>query len=159
MGAFSDGIKRLGRTRSFAWLGSRAAAPVDRLVHRMTGGRRLAAQLLLRDTPTLMLTTIGRKSGRPRSTPLVYAKEDDRFIVAGSNWGQRKDPDWALNLRANPTASVQIGTNRRQVRARLADDEEKQRLWPELDRFWPGYAQYRERSGRDIMVFVLEPTG
>ncbi|MDP8957585.1 MAG: nitroreductase family deazaflavin-dependent oxidoreductase [Actinomycetota bacterium] len=157
MSAFSNAIKRLGRTRSFAWLGSRAAAPIDRLVHRMTGGRRIAAQLLLRNTPTLMLTTIGRKSGQPRTTPLVFVRDQDRFIVAGSNWGQRKDPDWALNLWANPMAWVQLGTNKRPVRARVADGDETKRLWPELDRVWPGYVQYRERSGRDIMVFVLEP--
>ena len=157
MGAFGDAIKRLGRTRSFAWVGSRAAAPIDRLVHRMSGGRRLAAQLLLPKTPTMMITTVGRKSGQRRTTPLLYVRDGGRFIVAGTNWGQRNDPDWALNLRANPTAWVQAGTERRRVRARVAEDEEKRRLWPELDKIWPAYATYRKRSGRDVMVFVLEP--
>ena len=107
--------------------------------------------------PALMLTSVGRKTGKRRTTPLLYVREGNRLVVAGTNWGQPKEPDWALNLRANPTAWVQVGRERRKYRARVANEEEERRLWPELEKIWPAYETYRERSGRKVNVFVLEP--
>lgn len=107
--------------------------------------------------PALMLTTVGRRTGQKRTTPLLYVRDATRFIVAGTNWGQAKEPDWALNLLANPKAWVQVGRERGVYRARVASEEEEQRLWPELQKIWPAYETYRERSSRKVNVFVLEP--
>ena len=155
MGWFTDSIKRFARTRSFAWFGSRTAPKIDRLLHSVTGGRVVTAGLPR--VPALMLTTIGRKSGRKRKTPLLYVRDGPRLIVAGTNWGLPKEPDWALNLTSNPTAWVQVGRKRGVYHARVADEDEERRLWPELEKIWPAYQTYRERSGRKPKVFVLEP--
>lgn len=155
MGWFTTSIKRFARTRSFAWLGSRTAPRIDRLFHRVTGGRVVTAGLPR--VPALMLTTVGRKSGKKRTTPLLYVREGARFIVAGTNWGLPKEPDWAFNLRANPTAWVQVGRKRGVYRAHVASEDEERRLWPELQKIWPAYETYRDRSGRKVNVFVLEP--
>ncbi len=156
MGWFADSIKRSARKGWFAWLGSRTAHRIDRLFFKVTGGRVVTAGLPR--VPALMLTTVGRRSGQKRTTPLLYVREGKRFVVAGTNWGQSKEPDWALNLRANPTAWVQVGRERGKYRARVATEEEEKRLWPELEKIWPAYETYRERSGRKVSVFVLEPT-
>ncbi len=108
--------------------------------------------------PALMLTTVGRRTGQKRTTPLLYVRDGTRLIVAGTNWGQTKEPDWALNLLANPKAWVQVGGERGAYGARVADEEEERRLWPELQKIWPAYETYRERSGRKVNVFVLEPS-
>jgi deazaflavin-dependent oxidoreductase (nitroreductase family) len=105
-----------------------------------------------------MLTTVGRRTGQERTTPLLYVRDGTRFIVAGTNWGQAKEPDWALNLQANPEAWVRVGRERGVYRARVAGEDEERRLWPELQKIWPAYETYRERSGRKVNVFVLEPT-
>jgi deazaflavin-dependent oxidoreductase (nitroreductase family) len=155
VGRYADSIKRLGHRRWFAWVGSRVAPRADRVLYRFTGGRITATGKPV--IPTLLLTTTGRKSGQPRTVPLLFVHDGQRMVVAGSNWGQAHDPDWALNLAARPTARVQIGHSTFDVVARQAGAEEKQRLWAELDRAWPAYDTYRKRSGRDIRVFVLEP--
>lgn len=157
MGGFSGSIRRFSRRSWFAWLGSRTAPRIDRLLHKVTGGRVATARLAR--APALMLTTVGRRSGRKRTTPLLYVREGSRFIVAGTNWGKPKEPDWALNLLANATAWVQVGGERGKCRARVADEEEERRLWPKLQEIWPAYDTYRERSGRKVNVFVLEPNG
>jgi deazaflavin-dependent oxidoreductase (nitroreductase family) len=105
-----------------------------------------------------MLTTIGRRTGQKRMTPLLYIRDGTHLIVAGTNWGQAKEPDWALNLVANPNAWVQVGKEQGAYRARVAQEDEERRLWPELQKIWPAYETYRERSGRKVNVFVLEPS-
>lgn len=155
MGRLDDTIKRLGHKRWFAAVGRRVAPRVDRFLLRVTGGRGLG--IGRKSLPTLFLTTIGRKSGQERVTPLLFLRDGDKIIVAGSNWGQTHHPAWALNLQSNPRARIQVGRDKREVVARVADGEERERLWPMLEKTWPAYRTYRERSGRDIMVFVLEP--
>lgn len=107
--------------------------------------------------PTLLLTTVGRRTGRERTVPVLYVRDGDRLVIAGSNWGQRQHPAWSENLLANPVAKVQMGNERGAYRATQATTEERARLWLELDRIWPAYETYRKRAGRDIRVFVLEP--
>ncbi len=104
-----------------------------------------------------MLTTVGRRTGQKRTTPLLYVRDGARYIVAGTNWGQAREPDWALNLLANPKAWVQVEGEGGAYRARVAGEDEERRLWPELQKIWPAYETYRERSGRKVNVFVLEP--
>lgn len=127
---------------------------IHRWVYLESGGR-LGHRLL--GKPMLLLDTVGRRSGRRFVTPLLYAEDGSGFVVAASNMGDRRLPGWWHNLEAQPDATVQVATRRISVRARRADAEEERRLWPALERYWPSYAAYRERAGREIPVVVLEP--
>lgn len=110
--------------------------------------------------PSLVITTIGRRSGKPRSNPLLYVPDGDAYVVIGSNWGQTQQPAWSLNLLAEPTAEVDVRGRRIPVRAVLATGAERDRLWQLLVTEWPAYRAYVERAGdREIRVFRLEPTG
>jgi F420H(2)-dependent quinone reductase len=157
VGRYDDLVKRMGHRRWFAAIARRLGPPADRFLFRATGGKLVSTGKQV--APTLLITTIGRKTGQQRTTPLLYLRDGERLVVAGSNWGQPHDPAWAGNLLADPHAWVQIGRQRRSCRARQATPDERGRLWPELDRMWPAYATYRERSGRDVLVFVLELEG
>ncbi len=104
----------------------------------------------------LLLTTQGRRSGVPRTAPLVYFEDGDRLVVIGSKGGDPHDPLWWENLKKTPDASVQIGAEIRRVRARLASPEERARLWPRIRGENPAYAGYEKRTSREIPVVLLE---
>lgn len=105
----------------------------------------------------LLLHTIGAKSGHPRTNPLVYAKDSDRFVVAASKGGADSNPDWYHNLRANPTAVVEVGTEEFPVRATLVTEEpERSRLYAKLVAHRSGFAEYEQQTTRKIPVVVLE---
>ena len=150
-----DSIRRLGHKQWFANVMKRVAPPLDRAMIKLSGGRLRTGPG--GPVPTCLLTTTGRKTGRARETPLGYLRDGDRLVVIGSNWGQQHDPAWALNLAANPKASVQVGRKRWGVVARLTEGEERARYWSDALKVWPAYDTYLERSGRDIKVFVLDP--
>jgi len=123
-------------------------------LYRLSGGRiggRIAK------APVLLLTTTGRKSGQPRTAPVVYLSAGENLIVIGSNAGHRRTPAWSLNLKANPDAEVEVGRERRPVRARIAADEERADLWRRHNEQYSGFDEYEARTDRDIAVFVLEP--
>ncbi len=144
-------VRALGHRRWFAALGARVAHRIDRLAFQRTGS--LATGRIF---PTLLLTTIGRTSGRPRTTPLLYIRDGPRLVVASSNWGRPTEPGWARNLEADPHARVRIGGDEAEYRARAATLEERATFWPQLDQVWPAYATYRRRSRREVTLFVLE---
>jgi deazaflavin-dependent oxidoreductase (nitroreductase family) len=146
-------VQKVAGTRGFAVLGSKIFPPIDRLVHKATGGRVVLSAGLV---PSLVLTATGRKSGEPRRTPLATLPIDDDFIVVGSNFGKEQHPVWTANLLANPDATVSFRGQTIPVKARLLDAAEKQEVWPQLLRIWPTYDRYVERSGRDLRVFRLE---
>jgi deazaflavin-dependent oxidoreductase (nitroreductase family) len=147
-------LRRLGHQPWFAVLGRRLV-PFDRWLLRRTGGRwSVTGRKAL---PSMLLTTTGRKSGEPRTTPLLYAPDGDGFIVVGSNWGQAHHPAWTGNLLARPEATAAIGTDEIPVRAELATGAERDRLWTIVAALWPAYNTYADRSGRDIRVFRLTP--
>ena len=106
--------------------------------------------------PVLLLTTIGRKSGEPRTSPLPFFRDADRFIVVGSNNGGPRDPHWWLNLSAQPAAEIQWMGERIPIKARLASGPERERLWPALVEFNPPFAQYQTLTEREIPVVILE---
>ncbi|RZU52367.1 deazaflavin-dependent oxidoreductase (nitroreductase family) [Krasilnikovia cinnamomea] len=146
--------RRMGRRRWFARAG-RLLVPADRLVSRLTRGRVVALGLI----PSLLLTTTGRRSGLPRSNPLLYVRDGDAWVVVGSNWGQGHQPAWVHNLTADPSATVTVGGAEHAVRARRVDGAERDRLWALLVAEWPAYPAYAERAGgRPIEVFRLEPS-
>jgi len=108
--------------------------------------------------PVLLLTTTGRRSRQPRTTPLTYLDHDDAFVVFASCLGEPKHPAWWLNLQATPAATVQIGGQRISVRAREAEGAERETLWSRVVAVAPDYDEYKRRTSRRIPVVVLDRT-
>ncbi|MFA1538937.1 nitroreductase family deazaflavin-dependent oxidoreductase [Actinomadura monticuli] len=139
----------------FARVGPKVVPPIDRALHRVTGGRLLLGQLLV---PSLVLTTTGAVSGLARSTPLACLPDPDGgWYVVGSNFGREKHPAWTGNLIKNPGAEVSFQGRRVPVTAHLLDEVERKEVWPRLTAVWPVYDDYVERSGRELRVFHLTP--
>lgn len=109
------------------------------------------------NSPVLLLTMKGRKTGKQRTVPLLYLADGDNFVIVASNGGAVKHPTWWLNLQASPEAEIEIKGGKRRVRARAAAPEEKQRLWPALTSMYSGYERYQEITNRDIPVVILHP--
>ena len=107
--------------------------------------------------PSLLMTTIGRKSGERFIFPLDYGKAGNSYIVVASKGGAPQHPNWYRNLVANPEVDVQVGTEKFKARARTAAGEERTRLWQEALKFWPPYADYQKKTEREIPVVVLDP--
>jgi deazaflavin-dependent oxidoreductase (nitroreductase family) len=153
VGAVRRTVRRLGHRRWFARLG-RLLVPADRVVSRATRGRVVALGLV----PSLLLTTTGRRSGQPRSTPLVYVPDGAAYLVVGSNWGRPNPPAWALNLLADPAARVTLDGRAQPVDGRLLEGAERDRAWALLVARWPAFDTYAARAGgRRLPVFRLEP--
>jgi len=127
---------------------------IHQVVYRLSGGR-IGSQIV--GAPVLLLTSKGRKSGKTRTTPLLYLDEGRNWIVAGSNAGDDRHPAWWLNLKAQPEATVQIGDTLMRVRAREASEEEKNLLWPRFVDMYADYEVYQQRTTRKIPIVILEP--
>ncbi len=110
-------------------------------------------------SPVLLLNTSGRKTGRRRTTPLLYLRDGDRYVTVASNGGTRDHPVWWLNLKAHPEATVEVGDSEVRVRAEETDPEEKARLWQKLVEMYPSYEDYQRKTDREIPVVVLHPIG
>lgn len=123
-------------------------------IYRLTRGRVMGR---VGNAPVLLLTSTGRRSGAPRTAPVLYLADGQRVIVIGSNAGNTRAPAWSHNLKANPDAEVQIRGERRSVRARVAEGEERAELWQKMNDQYAGFEDYDERTSRDIAVFVLDP--
>ena len=121
------------------------------------GGKWRVGSAFPRGVPVLLLTTLGRKSGARRTTPLLYLEHGERVILVASQGGMPKHPLWYLNLSANPEVEVQIGKNVRAMRARDATPEERQVFWPRLVEMYPDFASYQSWTERVIPVVVLAP--
>jgi deazaflavin-dependent oxidoreductase (nitroreductase family) len=107
--------------------------------------------------PTLLLTTTGRKTGQPRTSALIFARDGDDYLVVASTGGAPKHPSWYLNLVARPGAEIQVRGEHIPVTARTATDDEKPRLWKVVADQWPNYNLYQTRTDRVIPVVVLTP--
>ena len=107
--------------------------------------------------PNLLLTVPGRKSGLPRSTPLLCVPHEGRFLVAGSNWGQPAEPMWVRNLQAARAGELRYKGRTRRFTARRLTGDERAAAWQVMKRTWPNYAKYEQRSRRAIKVFELVP--
>jgi deazaflavin-dependent oxidoreductase (nitroreductase family) len=105
---------------------------------------------------TLLLTTLGRKSGQWRRTVLIYGRDGDRFVVVASMGGAPRHPAWYLNLVDHPEVMVQVGADKFTARARTASAEEKARTWPLMTKIWPDYDDYQRKTSREIPVVLLE---
>ena len=146
-------LRRLGHRRWFAAAGRRFGAPMDRALYRATRGRLNSTAGV---APLILLTTTGRRTGRPRTTPVMYIRDGERFVVSSENFGQERAAAWPLNLIADPRATVQIGAETLHCRARLLGEEEADRYWERLVEVWPAHETYRARSGQRH-TFLLEP--
>lgn len=108
--------------------------------------------------PTLVLTTRGRRSGRRRRNALIYGCDGDRYVIVASKGGAPDHPLWYLNLIDDPSVGVQVGSEIFPARARTADADERDRLWPVMSAIWPAYDEYQAETARQIPVIVLERT-
>jgi deazaflavin-dependent oxidoreductase (nitroreductase family) len=155
----SDGVlgraaTRIASTRPGSWL-VRTAMPLDRRILVRTGGRRTLLGPI--GAPTLLLETTGRRTGQPRQSPLLFARDDDSVIVVGSNFGQQHHPAWTANLLANPEAMVLTGGRRIPVRATLLEGDEAEAAYRKMIEVTAVYQVYRGRTDRRIRVFRLTP--
>jgi proline iminopeptidase len=107
--------------------------------------------------PTLLLTTTGRRSGRPQIMPLIYGETDGGYVVIASKGGAPTHPAWYMNLTAEPEVDVQIATEQYRAKARTATGQERADLWQHMLAIYPPYEAYQEKTEREIPVVVLEP--
>jgi len=123
-------------------------------VYRETEGER--GYIWRNGTEILLLTTIGRKSGEPRTTPLIHRVDDGRWIIVASKGGTPDHPDWFKNLSENPEIEIQVKADRIPVKATVAEGDERERLWKLMAEVWPDYDAYQGNTDRQIPVVVLE---
>jgi deazaflavin-dependent oxidoreductase (nitroreductase family) len=109
-----------------------------------------------RGAKVLLLTTTGRKTGNPTTTPLIYERDGDDYVIVASKGGSTEDPGWYRNLSKQPIVEVQVLAHVFRARARTATGEERERLWRLVLGQWPDYERYQERTDREIPVVVLE---
>jgi deazaflavin-dependent oxidoreductase (nitroreductase family) len=133
--------------------GLRMVGKLNAPVYRLTGGRVGGR---VGKGPVLLLTTTGRKSGQPRTAPVLYLAVGECFVVINTNAGNQKTPAWSLNLKANPNAEVEVGRRRTKVRARVAEGEERTDLWRRHMEQYEGWDYYESKLDRRPDVFILE---
>ena len=141
-----------GSTRAGSWV-IRSLTPFDRYVMQRSHGRYTALGPL--GAPTMLLTTTGSVSGRPRTTPLLFARDGDDLLIAGSNFGQAQHPAWSKNLLVHSDAIVSIGGKGIPVSAELLTGDEARAGFEKMIDAVPVYAEYRSRTDREIRVFRL----
>ena len=122
--------------------------------YKLSGGR-IGGRM--HKVPVLLLTTTGRKTGRKRTTPLLYIRDGNRLVIVASNGGRRMDPSWWLNLKRNPIAMVQVKDGKQTIYAQRAIGSEKERLWRLMTSAYPTYDDYQQKTDREIPVVVLMP--
>ena len=150
-------VARFSRTRFFRRVGPTIMPPLERGMRVLTRGRVQLSGLLV---PSLVLHTIGAKSGVERDTTLMYCPEPKaRILVTGSNFARDAHPAWTANLMKNPDAAVSIKGKRTRVHATLIPDEEREAVWAWIEKQWPGYRGYEVASGRVLRIFRLTPIG
>ena len=155
--SFQKTVRRFAASGPGSWLFARVLHHIDRPVYRLSGGRHTLASLLS-GLPVVMLTTTGARSGASRSVPVLGFPTDDGLVVIASNYGQDRHPAWYYNLRANPEGEVEVAGASRPFRAVETEGEQRDRIWEEGLRVYPGWSTYERRaSHRRIAVFVLGP--
>jgi deazaflavin-dependent oxidoreductase (nitroreductase family) len=151
-------MRMSGAVPPISWVYARTLHHLDRLVYRLTGGRRTFVSLVT-GLPIVMLTTTGARTGQRRTLPLVALPDGERMVIIASNYGQRRNPSWYHNLRANPRATITFDGTTREVIARELEGEERDREYARGISIYPGWTQYRRRTEdhRRIPVIELRP--
>lgn len=126
-----------------------------RRLYRRSRGRR-GGTVGTNHRPVLLLTTTGRKSGEPRTWPLIYLQDADRIVVVASNGGRHQHPAWYLNLQTKPECMIQLGAESYMTSARDAFTEEREHLWPQLHKLYGGFAKYMRKTDREFPIIVFE---
>lgn len=132
-----------------------AMSRLNTWAYRITGGR-LGGRFMY-GAPVFLLITKGRKTGEPRTAPLLYLKDGDRYVIVASKGGMSHHPAWYLNLIAHPDCEIEIGNTRMAMRAHQAIDDEKKAIWNRLVQMYPDYEIYQQRTTRNIPVLFLTP--
>jgi proline iminopeptidase len=122
--------------------------------YRETGGE--VGHIWKKGSKTLLLTTKGRKSGEPRTTPLIYENADDKYVIVASKGGMPENPGWYENLAKDPQVELQVKDEVFPARARTVEGEEREQLWKLAAQQWPDYDEYQKKTDREIPVVVLE---
>lgn len=147
--------ERVLRSRAMAWTILKIFTPIDNLMLKASTGRYSLLQGVI---PNLLLTTIGAKSGLPRTVPLVFMREGDRIVLIASNGGEPKHPAWYHNITANPQVIVAYAGQTKSYLAKEAAGAERERLWQKAVELASNYDAYQGRTqGRVIPVIVLTP--
>lgn len=145
----------LTRTRLFRVLAPSVLPPIERVLHRLSGGRVQLSALLV---PSLVLHSTGAKSGLPRESALMYTPDGHgRAIVAGTSFARDRHPAWTHNLLAHPEADIVVRGRRLRVRATLIGPQSRDAAWRRIEAVWPGYRAYERESPRVVRLFVLRP--
>lgn len=135
---------------------ARVVTTLHTQAYRRTGGKLGATARGV--PPMLLLTTTGRRSGQPRTTPLAGIRDGDRYLLVASYGGDDRDPQWFKNLQANPEATIQVGGDTIPVRAEVASPDEKAALWPKVVAAYKGFDSYQRKTSREIPVVILTRT-
>jgi deazaflavin-dependent oxidoreductase (nitroreductase family) len=122
--------------------------------YRETGGR--VGHIWKEGSTILLLTTTGRRTGEKRTTPLIYAKDGDRYVIVASQGGAPEHPGWFRNLSKDPNVELQVRSDVFPARARVAEGEERERLWRRANEVWRHYDEYQQKTERESPVVVLE---
>lgn len=142
------------KKRRLLRLAQRRAAAIHIGMYRRSGGERGGAT---KGIPVLLITTTGRVTGRERTVPICYFRSGERFVVAGTNGGMNYAAGWSLNLRAEPTARIEVGAETVDVRATEAIGDDYEQLWAQYTERHPALAPYREKTTRRIPIWQLVP--
>jgi len=157
--AFRPGVAWFSRTLFFRRVGPTVMPPLERMMVRLTKGRVQLSGLLL---PSLVLHSIGAKSGLERDVTLMYCPEPrdhgEQLLITGSNFARDTHPAWTANLMKHPDAAVSVHGVRIPVHAEQVGDHEREAVWRTLEENWPGYRGYERTSGRTLRIFRLVPT-
>ena len=136
--------------------GMKLVGPAHVWLYRASCGR-IWGRFPSSKVPVLLLTTVGRRSGEPRTVPLIYLDDGDRLVIVASQGGLPTHPAWYHNLVAHPLVTVQTRRRSRELEARVVDDDERAELWPRLVERYADYDGYQARTDRQIPVVVLDP--
>ncbi len=151
---FRAGVAWGSRTAWFRRVGPRIMPPFERFMELISFGRLQASGLLV---PSLLLHTVGAKTGEPRTVALMYCPDGDDCLVVASNFARENHPAWSYNLMKNPDAEISIHGKRRPVHAVRVADTDLETTWEFIQEQWPDYRKYETTSGRTLRIFRLEP--
>jgi deazaflavin-dependent oxidoreductase (nitroreductase family) len=149
-------LQKIPSTAAGAWLFSRTLHRIDPLLLRLSNGSVSIPQVLA-GLPTVQLSTVGAKTGKVRTVPVLGLPDGDAWVVFATNWGGEKHPAWYYNLQANPEVEVAYEGRTGTYTARDADEDEREEYWERAKQLYVGFEAYQRRTDRQIPIVVLTP--